>query len=435
MSSTYIETPILYDSSLELLSINLPTNISKTIKHLPFNDHDFVPAITRTTDEFGDSLSKAGDFYSFQDPEKSIIKKISYRVINGGTSVVFTPIIFGNSFGWKLNSIQFNLPSILLPNCITISQESSDFLVVDLLLDINVFITLRIPVNSFFQNENKLQYSTLYQWCHYSIPYSFDSRKPLHIQALNHLNLIIPLKDGGLLKFTRDTAFGNALVIPFTDSSYVDKFTFSFFGSRKKENEDGIPDVIDLNGTDKVSTRAVLDLVAQENSLITISIDKSIKIWNLNETRLIRKLKLNDHLPKSLHRLLFNLKPTSLLSLVNNTLVVFLPIEPKIIKIFSITDDLSLDEQQSILPDIKPEWHFHSYKVLKIDDSCKIWISWCFNKARLLQQVDVSSDGTLTWNEVYDNSELTNSLDNEFIQLQSGGFEQVGSIVQQNLQN
>ena len=68
-----------------------------------------------------------------------------------------------------------------------------------------------------------------------SVPYSFELRSsPFLLKCLDNLNLIVSLKDGGLLHFKRDEELGEINVFNFQEQGTLIPFLgFSVVGNRK----------------------------------------------------------------------------------------------------------------------------------------------------------------------------------------------------------
>ncbi|ODV86455.1 hypothetical protein CANARDRAFT_232149 [[Candida] arabinofermentans NRRL YB-2248] len=339
------EIPFSADSSLGNHTVNLPTNISKTIKGFPLSDNDF-DVITKTKNDDPDiesHLTWFGDIFKLKNKD-SIINKLSYRVLGSSNTLTLSPLLLNNSLNLQFRSLTF--------------------------------------------------------------------KKPLFMKSIDPFSLVISLNDGGLLKLSRETISSDILVIPFSDSSYLNGFGFNFF---KRKSTGTIPDHIEINN-EKVSSKSIISLTHYQESLITLSIDKKLKFWSLKDLSLTKQFELNDYLPNELHDILLNSIPLNFLQLINDEFVsISLPIGKNHLQIFKIDSEFNI----SLIHDIQPTtlaagWIFQDYKISFVQDSFKIWMLWRSNSTSCIKSCQVLQDKQILWTDCATDDRISVFESNQF---------------------
>ncbi|GMF03048.1 unnamed protein product [[Candida] boidinii] len=336
------------------------------------NVNDFNTNSQNPLVQFNSKLTKFGGILKLNSAS-TIINKISYRILNDSKTIILTPLIMSNRLGLNFRSVNLILPNNIKNKCIRIikneknKNDSNDYFLIDLLTDLDIFISIKFKLSWFLENhDGDFNSLNFYNWCNYSVPYSFSTRPPLYLYSIDELNCLLVLKDGGILKLERKETLNSEIqVIPFSDSSYIESFRSKLFSSvlnrlgngnnntddndNNNNNENEIPNYIiedkDDKNSNKISTRAIISIayLKEFKILITLSIDKKLKFWSLNYKKIIQEIDLNNYLPQELWKTIIS-KPITfeLMNLIKNEinneyyLSLLLPIGEIYLKFFKI---------------------------------------------------------------------------------------------------
>ncbi|KAG7729273.1 hypothetical protein KL933_001499 [Ogataea haglerorum] len=378
MSSTaFVEIAVHPD--LKTSTVVLPHSINKTLKRHSLSNADF-PQVQPL--EFQQHLTVGGALVDLK-AQSAIFNTVSYQVVADGYRITLTPLILNNPLDLTFKSLCFVLPQKALPNCVSVTDAGAA-VSVNILTAGNLLISMNLPLESFLSQET-LSPVTFYNWCQYSMPYSFDVRAPLFMRSIDPKTIIVALQDGGLLKMSKENMEDNFLVVPFSDTSYFNQFRLPFFGSKRKDQTETV--VID---NQQVAVGAALDFVVLENKLITLSIDKSIRFWSLETGAMEKEQTLNEFLPQILHPAYLNNPPTRLLGLVGRYLAVVVPIGETSLKLFSVEQDASLILLNEYAPPEVDRWVFQSMVLSKVEQNLQVSLLLSLHGARyvLLGRID-----------------------------------------------
>ncbi|KAG7834049.1 hypothetical protein KL943_003345 [Ogataea angusta] len=378
MSSTsFVEIAVHPD--LKTSTVVLPHSISKALKQHSLSSADF-PQLQPL--QFEQHLAIGGDVVDLK-AQSAIFNTVSYKLVADGYRLTLTPLVLNNPLDLTFKSLCFVLPQKARPECVSVTDAGAA-VSINILTTDNLLISLNLPLDSFLSQET-LSPVTFYNWCQYSMPYSFDVRAPLFMRSIDPNTIIVALEDGGLLKMFKETMEDKFLVVPFSDTSYFNQFRLPFFGSKRKDQTETV--VIDNR---RVAVATALDFVVLENKLVTLSIDKTIRFWSLETGAMERELSLNEFLPKELHPVHFNNPPTRLLGLVGRYLAVLVPVGETSLKLFSVEPDESLILLNEYVPPEVDRWAFHSMVLSKVEVNLQVSLLWSLHGARrvLLGQID-----------------------------------------------
>lgn len=392
----YTEVPVDYEKILT--KVSLPEDINKTIKKSQLIESDLP--------DFKDDICFNHDthfsrFFTSKSSD-SLIPLFNYKIEKSSNSqlgdiLTIIPIQI-NSFeeNSSLRSFSFLLPANVISNCITLNEdEENNQLIIDIILDINVFITLKLNIPIFF-NEDYLNLNNFYSWCNYSMPYSFDQRKPLLMKSFNTKTCIISTTDGGLLLLKRLNSLDQFFITPLTNISYINSIKSKFFGNSKNIN------YIDFNDQ-SISIKSFIDIIhVTSNIFITISVNKIINIWSIESESSLKEIDLNDFLPDSFKPAVLSPSyPNSILKISNDLLSVLLYIDNTYILTFKLDlDNLSLDLiTQLTPPNCNKNWIPIDYSFISRNGFSKIWISWVFGDCYFYQTCQIFDDlnNTIKW--------------------------------------
>lgn len=237
-------------------------------------------------EQFHRQLANMGNIINLNQIHATFIDQISYLLLNDMKTIVFTPLNAQvNNFDLEFQSLKVVLPhEIKSSHCMSVHYEkpqadNEGWILVDLIDKNYLFITMRISLTDFIvetSKKNKLSLNTFDQWGKISIPYSFELRSPpAFMKAIDSCNVIVSLKDGGLLHFQRSGHLSDFDVHNFNDpTSMIPLNLVSGLFRKGTSNQD-----IVLDG---VSSNSVADLIAvNDHILITLTVNKVLKFWNL----------------------------------------------------------------------------------------------------------------------------------------------------------
>lgn len=238
-------------------------------------------------DYFHSKLACSGDIINLRKDRSSFIEVIFFEVLNDMRTLNLIPANLRNELpGCKLQYLEVTLPyEVYSSKTVNVyfeeageSMQSEGVIIVDIIDKNFLFTTLKFDLNDFVHSKGskeKLSLTHFNKWGKISIPYSFELRSaPFFMKALDSLNIIISLKDGGLLHFRRLEHLNDFSIFNFTESNSILSTSFmSLF--RRSSNVETL---------DGVSLNSVVDLVPlTQNTIVTLTINKELKVWNLEE--------------------------------------------------------------------------------------------------------------------------------------------------------
>lgn len=158
------------------------------------------------------------------------------------------------------------------------SMQSEGVILVDMIDRNFLFTTLKFDLSDFVHSKDskeKLSLTHFNNWGKISIPYSFELRSaPFFMKALDSLNIMISLKDGGLLHFRRLDHLSDFSIFNFTESNSI--LSTSFMSLFKRNSN--------LESSSGISLNSVVDMESlTKNNIVTLTVNKEIKVWNLKD--------------------------------------------------------------------------------------------------------------------------------------------------------
>ncbi|KAK6203515.1 nuclear pore protein [Scheffersomyces amazonensis] len=273
---------------------HLPTQVIK----LPLQYPNSVGLLGTPNEQFHKKLSNSGNVIDLNNNSSinSVIDYISYDILNDLKTITLSPINSkSNHFNLPFQNICISLPhSIISFKCLSISLTKNDnnnnnnnYVVIDLIDESYLFITIKISLEDFIvRDSTKIKYSlnNFNNWGHISVPYSFELRSnPYLLKSLDEFNIIVSLKDGGLLHFKRSNILNDFEVYTFNEAiSMLPLNLFSgLFGTKPNDSRREIV----LEG---ISSNSIVDVININSSsiIVTLTVSKSIKLWSLKSHQL-----------------------------------------------------------------------------------------------------------------------------------------------------
>lgn len=268
-------------SSFPGFKTHLPTvNVT-----LPLKYPDVDIATLTPNESFNNELSESGNLIDVSSAT-TLLDFISYDLLNDHKTITFVPVIFKNNFNLKYHNIKISLPHPIISRvCLNVNYHS-DSLIIDLIDSNYLFITIKIALSNF--ERSRLTLDNLADWCHISVPYSFELRSaPYYIKSIDKLNILVSLKDGGLLHLQRQHELDEFDVYLFNEASSLIPLNF-ISGLFKKKNN---PTVLD-----GVSSNSLVDVVKlDDDNFVALTVNKLLKFWNLkSHQQILNPIDLND---------------------------------------------------------------------------------------------------------------------------------------------
>lgn len=254
---------------------------------------------------------------------------LSYHVSSKYNSITFYPLTSTNS----LMTVNIHLYTKLLNKHHTLSlllHENGEILIINMILDDNVFISINLPLNIFNKPTRTKEVNLDKNWFTAHVPYDFTVRIPHFLYTINSEFSMVFLEDGGLLglKSLYDKSFEPVL---FNDGSYLQ----SLFGMFKKNKTYG-----------KVISCATF----QNRFLITLTEFAYLRIWDLNTFNVVQNIYLlptNSELINKTYDIIGNY-----LTIYHNFLCIYLPYENGTFQINTLfidnSDCLQVNTQSTI---------------------------------------------------------------------------------------
>ncbi|KAI0461573.1 hypothetical protein LJB42_000872 [Komagataella kurtzmanii] len=394
------------NDNLPVYSIDIP------LEHYTVSDE--VKSSFDPEDKFKRQVTVVGGFLEIDN----VVHKLNYRIHQSLDSFELVPITLNQTItNYDFQALRFQLPQdiTIQEKCFSIQYGGGDILV-DFLSSKNTIVSLNISLQNFIKDKSELTSLNFHTWGFISAPYSFEVRNPFLLRPLTENELILSLKDGGLLQLSRSKELKTFHVTIFNDTSYLDSLKLKLFRRGKFWNEN-------------LSPKAIISILPlTETYLATLSIDKILRIWNLNTRGAVLERSLSNELPDSLAKDYLDSSVANLLQkkIFGNTvyLSVSLPLSENIIILYSVTlsDDivsLSNLENHEILP-IKPDtgnlWLLQDYAFLITGaTSAKFWFLWRSNSFSVIHQYDFSLDnGELSIKSALDLTTPKSSIKEDF---------------------
>lgn len=260
-----------YRSHLLLKNVSLP------LKYLREKER------TDSVDEFRSRVFGFGGFIDLKGQKGLFFSSLQYGVDNDMKTIYLTPILTDEvtSIDVQFQSIEIHLPHPVIGKGMMefhftpLSTDMDPYIVIDLMDESYLLITLKIELSDFLVNDltNRLVLDSFNEWVNISVPYSFELRSPpFFMKALDEKNLIISMKDGGLLHFARHSALSAVDIFNFTETSVFLSLGFGgIFGSNTGDNT-----------VDGISSNATVDIARiDDDTFVTLTVSKVLKFWTM----------------------------------------------------------------------------------------------------------------------------------------------------------
>lgn len=207
-------------------------------------------------------------------------------------SVRLSPLLVDETtlLGFQYQNLNIELPHPIISNrtfvCQFVARNTSEepYVLIDIIDQSYLLITLRIELSDFVvgNTTNRLGIDNFSEWVNICVPYSFELRSdPFCMKALDPFNIIVSLKDGGLLRFKRQDPLSAFDIFDFAESTSMMSLNVLNLIFKRSDSGDHV-----LNG---VSSNASVDIIKiSEDEFVTLSTTKLLTFWNLKTHKLSR---------------------------------------------------------------------------------------------------------------------------------------------------
>ncbi|KAH3688313.1 hypothetical protein WICPIJ_000700 [Wickerhamomyces pijperi] len=357
---------------------------------------------------------------------QSPIATLQYRLLTGLRSIELCPIKLNKIVGLESELFHFkiNFPDELTSiNCLTVNQfnvgEQDHSIIIDLITKTGLLITCVLRISEFITPSFTNSSDNYQDWCKITNPYGFDIRTPHILHSVNYNYLMVLLKDGGLIGLERrleSGLFNSIEPIVFNDNSYLQ----SIKSLLKPWNK------ITINDDPELSMNTVVDVVSFENYLVTVTIEKKLKVWSILTKDLLYEKELSEILgvgrENNNKTRVLAANPTKLLDLLqinehSNFLTMHFPLQGGVFKIFKIEHSYQEGDFQlidlgvslsTVVPDISSSCVISDFKTKKRsqeEGGWELWVLWKSGAYSIVKKLIISngSNGQLNaqWLDVH----------------------------------
>lgn len=292
--------------------------------------------------------------------------------------------------------IRFFYPYRIDPHCITLKEHDECF-VLDVISGTRYLYTVQLPMSAFFASTLNINDSNAKEWRVIHSPYAFDLRQPLMMHAVSRNILIVALKDGGLLRLTRDAPLESIDTVEFREERSVISRLLPWGGER-------------LPGKPGYSSRAIISMdhhsglwgPRSRGLLATVTVNKKLRLWSIDGLDLVHE---NDIVgEKQSESGFLDPTPQKLVSFARDKetgnksrlVVTLLPTNQSRFKLWEFVD---LMEPRGVfkacMPDDGAVWFIADYLVgLDSAKNLDLLVSWKCGKNSTLMQMCTPVDGT-----------------------------------------
>lgn len=273
-------------------------------------------------------------------------------------------------------------PLAMKDNCVTVSSDVAA-VVVDFIAANGILYTVRVPFEEFNeQKSTRLTNKNAKDWRSIKNPYSFDMKPPHIMHAVDDRTLIIGLQDGNVIRFDREDGMSVINTTVFQDSQGL-----SFSRLLPWNHSDRVP------GRNDLSMRTCVAIKSIGNMLVTLSINRMLRVWNLENSMLVSEKDVMG-VDNSNKEQLLDPNPAKLIALVGQYIVTYVPLEDGIFKIWSQELEM-LQQVNAQMPDKSAVWIAADLKIVEEKNWLKLWVVWKSDTSSCVQSVRIGFKGDI----------------------------------------
>ncbi|CAN6635693.1 hypothetical protein TRVA0_015S01354 [Trichomonascus vanleenenianus] len=211
---------------------------------------------------------------------KSGPKNIVWRVLERNRLLELQPVDFA---GKLYRKVQIKSPLFLRAGCVQVHSDHADEkIIIDWITVNGFFYTVSFPYEAFEPSKSaaelELTSKHAQSWRSIKSPYSFDIKKPMMLRAVSPRTSVVSLVDGTLLRLDRNSPLGVITTSTFHDSARSGLLFSRLIPWNYSEKVPGHHDV---------SVKAVVSMDVKGSVLATLSVDLTLKLWNLETSALV----------------------------------------------------------------------------------------------------------------------------------------------------
>lgn len=236
-----------------------------------------------SAERFTNNIFSFGGFIDLSSQKGHFFCSIQYGIDNDRKTIHLIPILADEvtSLSVQFQRIQIHLPHPVIGkgmavfHFVSLTTDEEPYLVIDIIDESYLLINLKIELSDFLVGNlnNRLVLDSFSEWVNISVPYSFELRSlPFFMEALDAHNIIVSLKDGGLLHFSRPSVLSSVDIFNFSEAyTFLSLTLGSIFRNNKSDRV-----------VDGISSNAIVDVVkVSEFQFVTLSARKCLIIWDM----------------------------------------------------------------------------------------------------------------------------------------------------------
>lgn len=414
--ASYTTTSFQQDTTTNIIELDVAPHLKQRYAKPSFEEdpeHDFK--------------SQLSTYIDILNLIQAPISAIQYRLVNHNRSIDLSPVVLNKDVHQSgLYHYKINLPDAILPNCFVVNQfnvnADDHSIIIDALTKTGLLITCILKVSDFIIPS--VTSSVNYQdWCRISNPYGFDVRRPHILHSVNYNYIMVLLKDGGLIGLHRSLEtdlFKSIEPIVYNDNSYLQNIKSLL----KPWNK------IKINGDPELSFNTVVDVLNFENYLITITINKKLRVWSMSSKCLIFEKDLVEllNLENDTGAQFLESSPTKLLDLLKisenrSYLTVYFPLKEGAFKVFKIEHSYHEGDFQLIdlgltlstaFPEISTIWVIGDFKTIKLASELSLWVLWKSGTSSIVKKLAINDNFSTEWSDINSNLLQQSNIFNDY---------------------
>lgn len=274
MAAYGVSNVVGYASHLPTKTVRLP------LKYMPLD------APVDVSEKFKNDCLAHSELVDLAAQKGAFFPALLAGFTNDMRSVWLSPLLVDEPalLGLQFQNLRIDLPHPIISNrtfaCQFVANNSSGepFILLDIIDQSFLLLTLRIELSDFIvgNGTNRLNIDNFSEWVNISVPYSFELRSsPLCVKPLDPYNIIVSMKDGGLLHFRRLQPLGSIDIFDFAENTQLMPLNLVSLLFKGSKNSDVV-----LND---ISSSAAVDIVKLSSSeFVALSATRLLTFWSLD---------------------------------------------------------------------------------------------------------------------------------------------------------
>lgn len=274
MAAYGVSNVVGYASHLPTKTVRLP------LKYLP------LEASPDVSERFRNECLAHSELVDLSAQKGAFFPALLAGFTNDMRSIRLSPLLVDEPalLGLQFQNLRIELPHPVISNrtftCQFVANNTSGepFLLLDVIDQSFLLLTLRIELSDFIvgNGTNRLNIDNFGEWVNISVPYSFELRSsPFCVKSLDPLNLIVSMKDGGLLHFQRLQPLGAINIFDFAENTQLMPLNLVSLLFKSSKQADIV--------VNDISSSAAVDIVKLSDSeFVALSATRLLTFWSLD---------------------------------------------------------------------------------------------------------------------------------------------------------